>query len=114
MTQSAIESKWGKSEIAKHNALFGQKTWGKKDNILGYKKFTSPLESIKSYMLNINSNKAYAKLRQLREQLRKHHKPITGLALVNGLNKYSTAGSDYIDQVKNTILSQGFNIFDTK
>ena len=114
LTQSAIESNWGRSKIAKHNALFGQKTWDKKDNIHGYKKFKSPLASIKAYMQNINSNKAYANVRRLREQLRKNRKPITGLELAAGLTHYSTAGSEYIDQIKTTILSQGFNSFDTK
>ena len=114
LTQSAIESNWGRSVIAKHNALFGQKTWDKKDSIHGYKKFKSPLASIKAYMQNINSNKAYANVRRLREQLRKNRKPITGLELAAGLTHYSTAGSEYIDQIKTTILSQGFNSFDTK
>ena len=114
LAQSALESDWGRSELAKHNAFFGQKTWGKKDNIRGYKKFGSPSESIEAYMLNINSNKAYAPLRQLREQLRKHRKPITGLSLATGLTKYSVTGSKYVEKIKDTILAQGFHHFDQK
>lgn len=119
LTQSAIESKWGRSDLAKHHALFGQKTWNTKDSVRAptgerYKKFSSPLESIRGYMRNINSNPAYENLRKIRERLRKHHKPITGLSLVPGLTSYSTAGSGYVDQVKNTILTQGFNNFDPK
>ena len=119
LTQAALESGWGKSDLAKHHALFGQKTWSDKDSIRTprgerYKKFSSPEESIKGYMRNINSNPAYKDLRKIRERLRKQHKPITGLSLATGLTSYSTTGSNYVEKVKNTILTQGFYNFDPK
>ena len=63
----------------------------------GVARFASPLASVEGYMFNINSNKAYQKLRILRAQLRAENKAVTGYELAGTLDKYSERGQAYID-----------------
>ena len=69
----------------------------------GLARFNSPLASVESYMLNINTTAAYKKLRVLRAQLRRENKAITGIALAGTLDKYSERGQAYIDSIRSMI-----------
>lgn len=108
LAQAAEESGWGTSRFAKEgNAFFGQ--WDFSGNGMkpkqqrkalgnyGVARFDSPLASVEGYMLNINTNNAYNKLRTVRAQLRAKNKKITGLELVGTLDKYSERGQAYTD-----------------
>lgn len=118
LSQAAIESGWATSDIARqHNAFFGQKAWSDKNSVLApggerYRVFDSPEQSIRAYMRNLNTHPAYETLRQTRWQLKRTRKPVTGVALADGLEKYSTRGQDYIRQVKSLIQSRGWSSLD--
>lgn len=108
LAQAAEESGWATSRFAKEgNAFFGQldftgkgmksRAQQKKLNNYSVARFASPLDSVEAYMLNINSHKAYQKLRRLRSELRAEDKAVTGLKLASTLGNYSERGQDYID-----------------
>ena len=111
LSQAAIESGWGTSYFAqKGNALFGQWVYG--DNAKGMlprrrnkganhkiKSFDYLLDSVSSYMVNLNSHKAYQELRNRRLELRTHSLPITGSALAPALISYSERGQPYVNDL---------------
>jgi len=114
LAQSAKESGWATSRFTiEGNAFFGQ--WDFSGNGMkplqqrkelgnyGIARFPSPLASVEGYMLNINSNKAYQKLRILRAQLRTDNNPISGSQLASTLDKYSERGQVYIDGLQSMI-----------
>lgn len=111
LAQAAEESGWGTSRFAQQgNAFFGQ--WDFTGNGMlplaqrqelgnyGVARFASPLASVEAYLLNINTNKAYQKLRILRTQLRSDNKAITGYQLAGALDKYSERGQAYTDGLR--------------
>ena len=108
LAQAAEESGWATSRFAiEGNAFFGQWDFSGKGmkplqqrkglGNYGVARFASPLASVEGYMFNINSNKAYQKLRILRAQLRAENKAVTGYELAGTLDKYSERGQAYID-----------------
>lgn len=80
LAQAALESGWGTSDLARQsNNLFGQKATRRHqddqritntDN-LSYRRYSSPEQSIRSYIHNLNTHYAYESLRQARAQLRR-------------------------------------------
>jgi len=107
LSQAAEESGWGTSRFAAQgNALFGQWTWGphamkpaqqrSKLGNYGIRAFGTPLESVAAYMLNLNSHRAYAKLRARRAELRAAGEEPTGWLLAEMLDKYSERGAAYV------------------
>ena len=134
LAQGAEESGWGTSRFAiKGNALFGQ--WDFSGNGMvpeqqrkelgnyGLARFDSPLDSVKGYMLNLNTSYAYEKLRILRQDIRRKNEKLTGWELAKSLGKYSERGEDYIQGLHqmisynklhdqdDTYLSQGPEIY---
>ncbi|WP_076537001.1 glucosaminidase domain-containing protein [Shewanella sp. UCD-KL21] len=114
LAQAAEESGWATSRFTvEGNAFFGQ--WDFSGNGMlpkkqrtelgnyGLARFDTPQASVEGYMLNINTNAAYLKLRQMRQQLRYEKEPITGLKLVTTLDKYSERGQAYIDSIQQMI-----------
>ena len=63
-------------------------------------KFDSILDSIESYMRNLNSQFSYEKLRTLRAQARADEDIITGVNLANGLWSYSIRREAYVDEIQ--------------
>jgi Bax protein len=123
LAQAAEESGWGTSRFAKEgNAFFGQ--WDFSGNGMipkqqrkalgdyGVARFDSPLASVEGYMLNINTNDAYNKLRVLRAQLRANNAKITGLELAGTLDKYSERGQAYIDGLRKMIRYNNLQFVD--
>jgi Bax protein len=112
LAQAAVESGWGTSRFAaKGSALFGQWTYDgsgmtpKKQRTASkgdYKirAFAMPKDSIRAYLLNINTHQTYAALRQHRRDLRKQGEPLTGDALASGLLNYSERGQAYVDELR--------------
>lgn len=109
--QSATESGWGTSRFAAAgNAMYGQWAWGenamKPENQrkhlgnYGVAAFESLQESVSAYMLNLNTHNAYAELRNIRANLSRNGKKITGNALADGLTKYSEHGESYVKSLK--------------
>lgn len=122
LVQAANESAWGTSRFARlGNAIFGQWTYdgpgiipnnrpaGKTHKV---KSFGNLLESVRGYVLNLNSHRAYTNLRQIRYQLRRNEQPLNGAALAAGLLKYSERGQVYVDSLRRMIRVNNLSPFD--
>ena len=121
LAQSAIESAWGTSRFAKQgNNYFGQwcfvegcglvpagRAEGKTHEVAAFK---SARHSVEAYILNINSHQAFSELRELRLQLLDDGLPITGVALAEGLRRYSEEGEHYVHKVQSLIRSNGLEL----
>ena len=110
LVQAAKESAWGTSRFARQaNNLFGHWCFSKgcgivpnkrnKDSDHEIRRFESPQMSVVLYMRNLNSHSAYLEMRQIRAQLRQAKKPITGVKLAQGLDKYSERREKYVDEI---------------
>lgn len=117
LAQAAIESGWGTSRFAREgNALFGQWVWGDdadgivpEDRESGkthkIRAFETPLEAVAAYIKNLNTHRAYRKLRDMRRDLRDQGAGINGLTLAGGLEAYSEKGMKYVKLVRNIIAA---------
>lgn len=121
--QSAYESGYGTSRFAREgNALFGQWTFGGEGmkpeqhraskGDYGVASFLWPLDSVKSYMDNLNTHKAYKELRDTRAKLRKEGKAVAGLDLVASLKSYSEKGQEYVDTLRAIIEHNNLSVAD--
>ena len=114
LAQSANESAWGTSRFAvEANNYFGmwcftpgcgvkpaRRTPGLTHEVA---KFDSVQAGVSSYVLNLNTNTAYTELRQIRTNLRLANAEITGLALAEGLERYSERGQAYVEEIQSMI-----------
>lgn len=106
--QSAVESGWGTSFAAREkNSTFGMTV---RNKVLGY---TTLQECVDSYIRNINANPAYKELREIRARLREEGTKFCGIALAEGLIRYSELGRRYIKKVQTIIRSNNLKQFDT-
>lgn len=114
ITQSAIESGWGTSIFAqKANNMFGHWTYEVGTGIVPSRRdegqtheiaiFNSVNASVKKYMLNLNTNRAYSYFRKLREDFRKDNQELKSELLSAGLINYSGVGNDYIIMINSII-----------
>ena len=121
--QAAYESGYGTSRFAlKGNAFFGQWTWGGKGmrplrprkSKGDYKIATYdwPLDSVRGYMRNLNTQRAYAELRKIRAELRRKGEKLSGPLLADGLTRYSEQGQTYVKTLKGMIKTNGLDIAD--
>lgn len=115
MAQAANESAWGTSRFAREgNNLFGQWCFRAGCGIAPAERppgathevrvFAFPFDSVAAYVHNLNTHRTYAKLRNLRLALRESGKPVTGLALVDGLHGYSQEGTRYVRWITQIIV----------
>ena len=117
LAQGALESSWGSSRFSREgNSIFGMWTWntagivpsqredGKTHKV---KVYENVLESVRSYHLTLNRLDSYEEFRQLR---RHTDNP---LLLVEGLTLYSERGHDYVEDIKNVILSNDLQRYDS-
>lgn len=111
LAQAAMESAWGTSRFAREvNNYFGQWCFKKGCGVVPDNRkegarhevadFDSPKESVASYFRNLNSYYAYKPFRELRARLRAENKPITGVALADGLTLYSERRANYIEELR--------------
>jgi Bax protein len=123
MAQAAIESGWGTSRFALlGNSLFGQWTWTKGAGITpesrdegathSVQAFPSLQASVRSYMVNLNRNRAYQGLRDLRQQKMDAGQHADAHTLAAGLSKYSQRGQHYVDELRSIINSKDFRQLD--
>jgi len=116
LAQAASESGWGTSRFAAEgNSLFGQWSWGKglkpteqRTQSVGDQRvaaFDSTFASAYGYALNLNTQHAYQDLRVRRAELRRKNAPISGIALVPTLVRYSERGQAYVDELT-ALMSQ--------
>ena len=122
LAQSIIESGWGASRFAQEgNALFGQWTWkndegikpkGNLDANFSVKSFDSLLDSVNSYILNLNTHPAYKELRNFRTLQNNMKKTLTGNDMANFLEKYAEIGFEYVTKVKSMIKKNQLSKFE--
>lgn len=123
LAQAANESAWGTSRFAQEgNNLFGQWCFregcglspkpGGGSSRHEVRAFESPLESVESYMRNLNSHPRYRELRELRQQEIEQQGYASGETLTQGLHGYSSRGQEYIDEIRNMIEFNELNRFD--
>ncbi|MDO6682501.1 glucosaminidase domain-containing protein [Oceanobacter sp. 5_MG-2023] len=114
LAQGANESAWGTSRFARQgNNFFGQWCFSKGCGIVpsqrndgaGHEvaKFDDPLESVESYIRNLNSHPTYQKLRDLRNTEMATQGYPTGINLAGGLEGYSERGHEYIKEIRSMI-----------
>jgi Bax protein len=120
LAQAVTESGWGTSRFClKGNNIFGQRTYDEDDPGLVPKgigesadfkvrKFHTLLQSVQSYMLNLNTHWAYEEFRRMRHQ----EDTLDGLQLVKALSHYSERRGDYIESIRNLIKYNDYSRFD--
>ncbi|MGR5206714.1 glucosaminidase domain-containing protein [Vibrio sp. PNB23_22_7] len=115
LTQAANESAWGTSRFATQaNNLFGQWCYKKGCGIVPAKRgagnthevkmFDTVQESVHGYFMNVNRNRAYADLRDIRANLAGKQKDLLSVAtaseLTHGLLAYSERGIGYVNDLR--------------
>jgi len=111
LAQAANESGWGTSRFTlKANNLFGEWTFSPGNGVVPQnrpegatyevRRFSTLYDSIKSYMNNLNTHRAYKSLRKLRANLRYRGLSLDGFTLSAGLRQYSGRGQAYVDELR--------------
>ncbi|WP_459779799.1 glucosaminidase domain-containing protein [Photobacterium sp. R1] len=114
LSQAANESGWGTSRFAKEgNNYFGQWCYTPGCGLVPSARnegathevavFSDAQQSVHAYFMNVNRNRAYAELREIRAQERASGHKITGLKLAEGLHRYSERGQEYVDEIQGMI-----------
>jgi len=114
VAQAVIESAYGNSRFAKEgNNLFGVMTFNldephlkpksNKNSKFGAKIYQNKCESVKDYIIVLNTGSAFEDFRQLRFQMLKND-DLDVLVLVETLTRYAT-NPNYIKLLKKTIKS---------
>ena len=114
LAQAANESNWGRSRFAEDfNNYFGIWCFVKgcgtvpKHRDANAKHEVANFHSLKAcidyYVLTINRNYAYQDLRLIRKAHRDELKPLTGIALAEGLSNYAYPGDEYISSIQSVI-----------
>ncbi|MDG1233440.1 MAG: glucosaminidase domain-containing protein [Pseudomonadales bacterium] len=123
LAQAANESGWGTARFAvKGNNYFGLWCWSSDCGLVPNERkkgashevstFKAPVDSVKNYMLTLNSHPAYTKLRDLRAAARNNHTPVAGAVLAGGLLYYSERGEAYIEELRAMIRINNLSQFD--
>lgn len=123
MAQAAVESGWGTSRFARQgNAVFGQWSWRPGSGIIPagrkssddheVRRFGQLSESVGAYLHNLNTHHYYGKFRSRRADLQLKGKPVSGIDLVQYVDRYSTDGPKYIIDVRDIIESNSLHYLD--
>jgi Bax protein len=122
LAQAAIESGWGTSRFVREgNAVFGEWTWGgdglvpqgrEEGKSHKIRSFEQLLDSVRSYIHNLNTHAAYRALRDKRQTLRAEGQPLSGLSLVPTLISYSELKGKYLRLLRNIIVSNDLQPLD--
>lgn len=111
LAQAATESAYGTSRFAlEGNNLFGEWTFAPgtglvpkerpEGEIYEVRRFGNLNESVKSYMKNLNTHRAYRTFRERRAHLRSAGLPLQGMSLARGLENYSTRKEAYVEDIR--------------
>ncbi len=114
LAQAAEESAWGTSRFASQgNNYFGQWCYTENCGLTPLQRdhnathqvqvFVHAEQAVVAYMRNLNSNRAYRELRDIRAQLRSQNTAITGTAMAAGLERYSGIGAAYVKNIRGII-----------
>jgi len=123
VAQAAIESGWGTSRFTiEGNALFGQ--WSFENSALKPKKqrknlgnyglatFKTPLDSIRAYILNLNTHPAYKEFRKRRAFFRNANIALKGLYFTDTLKNYSEQKLQYVKNLDAIIIKNSLEWLD--
>ena len=114
LAQAANESAWGTSRFAlQGNNLFGQWTFDESKGLIpkGRKEgerhavqiFSSLQDSVREYMRNLNTHRAYKSFREARAGYRRLGEPLQADRLAQGLLPYSQRGEAYVEEIRSMI-----------
>jgi Bax protein len=123
--QAAIESAWGSSRfVLEGNNLFGQwvfsanggmapkgRAEGAKYSVARYRNLT---ESVRAYMMNLNTLWAYDDFRKFRVSMRAEGRDLDANELAQGLIRYSIRRQEYVDEIRAIIRINRLKNFDFK
>jgi len=112
LAQAASESAYGTSRFTRlGNNLFGEMTFAASaEGIMPLNRaegakhrarvFPTLLDSLRSYVLNLNTHSAYQELRQIRAEMQMRGEDPRGMELARGLHSYSTRREAYVDDIR--------------
>lgn len=107
LAQGIQECGWGSSSAARHkNSTHGVTLAS------GVKSYDTLYESVYAYILNLNSNPAYASMRQIRHDLRNQGDHVCSEKLSVGLHKYSELGHAYTKKIRSIIRHYNLKQYD--
>ncbi len=122
LAQSANESGWGTSRFAREaNNLFG--VWcfsrgcgltpNRRDDGLTHEVavYETLQDSVNAYIRTINTHRAYEDLREIRAGAREENARLTGLAMAEGLVRYSARGEAYVREIQQLIRVNNLHKF---
>lgn len=123
LAQAAIESGWGQSRFAlEGNALFGQWVWNDKlgikaanqsDPRASVRRFPDLLSSVRAYMFNLNSHRAYGAFRDIRTRHMDAPDQVSINEVIVGLSNYAEIGDAYVDKIRRIISQNDLQRFET-
>lgn len=112
LAQAASESAYGTSRFARlGNNLFGEMVFtAGATGIMPLNRpegakyrarvFPTLLDSLRAYILNLNTHPAYQELRQMRAEMQMRGEDVLGMELARGLQSYSTRKEAYVDDIR--------------
>lgn len=123
LAQSIEESGWGRSRFARHgNALYGQRVWSKGAGFVPEERaegekfevraFDSLLDSVRSYVVNLNRHHAYEDYRAARSKMRAQETSLHWSALTVTLTNYSERREAYVETLAGLINSNRLDQFE--
>lgn len=123
LAQAAIESGWGTSRFAlEGNSLFGQWTYSTSRGIAPtdrdedathlVRAFPDLQASVRAYMRNLNTNRAYREFRDARAEMRDRGEDLSAVELVKHLHRYSQRGLEYVEELQKIIKGRTLAEFD--
>lgn len=120
LAQAANESGYGSSRFAREaNNLFGEWTFTPGTGLVPegrpegetyeVRVFSTVYDSLKSYLLNINTHWAYTSLRNNRSIIRNEGRVPSGVELASGLELYSTRRGAYVAEIRAMIRANNLS-----
>lgn len=123
LAQSIEESGWGRSRFTRlGNALYGQRVWSKGAGFVPEERadgekfevraFDSLLDSVRSYVVNLNRHHAYEDYRAARSKMRAQETSLRWEALATTLINYSERREAYVETLAGLIRSNRLDQFE--
>jgi len=123
LAQSIEESGWGRSRFARlGNALFGQRVWSQGAGFVPEERgegekfevraFDSLLDSVRSYVVNLNRHYAYEDYRGERARMRARETTLDARRLAATLISYSERREAYVEALTGLIASNRLDQFE--
>lgn len=123
LAQAIEESGWGRSRFARDgNALFGQRAWSQGAGFVPEERadgerfevraFDSLLDSVRSYVVNLNRHYAYEDYRVLRARMRARDTQLDAHELAQTLVSYSERREAYVAALRGLITTNGLDDFE--